>query len=85
MPDNDVVLQDAYVSRRHCAILIHLTGERCELHDIASKNGTFPQRSENRRPHPDQPRRRDSHVQPATGVLTRAEAPEVGGQHTQVE
>jgi pSer/pThr/pTyr-binding forkhead associated (FHA) protein len=40
MPDNDVVLQDPYVSRRHCAILVH-TGDTCELHDIASKNGTF--------------------------------------------
>jgi len=38
--DNDVVVPDSYVSRRHCAILVHLsTG--CELHDIASKNGTF--------------------------------------------
>ncbi len=40
MPDNDVVLPDAYVSRRHCAVLVH-AGGRCELHDIASKNGTF--------------------------------------------
>jgi len=40
MPDNDVVVPDAYVSRRHCAILIH-TGDRCELHDVASKNGTI--------------------------------------------
>jgi hypothetical protein len=40
MPDNDVVVQDAYVSRRHCAIVVH-TGDRCELHDIASKNGTY--------------------------------------------
>lgn len=40
MPDNDVVLQDPYVSRRHCAILVH-AGAGCELHDIASKNGTF--------------------------------------------
>src|SRR6266536_3638442 len=32
MPDNDVVMQDAYVSRRHCAVLIH-TGDACELHD----------------------------------------------------
>jgi hypothetical protein len=40
MPDNDVVLQDAYVSRRHCAVLVH-SGGRCELHDIASKNGTY--------------------------------------------
>jgi pSer/pThr/pTyr-binding forkhead associated (FHA) protein len=40
MPDNDVVLQDPYVSRRHCAILVH-AGMSCEVHDIASKNGTF--------------------------------------------
>src|SRR5215210_675536 len=40
MPDNDVVVPDAYVSRRHCAVLVH-TGDRCELHDVASKNGTY--------------------------------------------
>ena len=40
LPDNDVVVQAPYVSRRHCAILVH-AGEGCELHDIASKNGTF--------------------------------------------
>ena len=40
MPDNDVVLDDAYVSRRHCAVLVH-AGDRCELHDVASKNGTY--------------------------------------------
>ena len=39
-PDNDVVLDDAYVSRRHCAVLVH-AGDRCELHDVASKNGTY--------------------------------------------
>ena len=39
-PDNDVVVQDCYISRRHCAILVHL-GNGCELHDTASKNGTF--------------------------------------------
>jgi hypothetical protein len=39
-PDNDVVVQDGYVSRRHCAILVHLN-HACELHDTASKNGTF--------------------------------------------
>jgi hypothetical protein len=38
--DNDVVVADNYVSRRHCAILVHATSG-CELHDIASKNGTF--------------------------------------------
>jgi hypothetical protein len=38
--DNDVVVEDAYVSRRHCAILVHLN-RACELHDTASKNGTY--------------------------------------------
>jgi hypothetical protein len=38
--DNDVVVEDAYVSRRHCAILVHST-QTCELHDTASKNGTY--------------------------------------------
>lgn len=40
MPDNDVVIEDACVSRRHCAILVH-AAQGCELHDVASKNGTF--------------------------------------------
>lgn len=40
MPDNDVVIADGSVSRRHCAILLH-TGGSCELHDTASKNGTY--------------------------------------------
>jgi hypothetical protein len=38
--DNDVVVQDGCVSRRHCAILVHITSG-CELHDTASKNGTL--------------------------------------------
>ena len=38
--ENDVVVEDAYVSRRHCAILVHST-ETAELHDTASKNGTY--------------------------------------------
>lgn len=38
--DNDVVLEDPFVSRRHCAVLVH-TNSGCELHDVASKNGTF--------------------------------------------
>jgi pSer/pThr/pTyr-binding forkhead associated (FHA) protein len=38
--DNDVVVPDGCVSRRHCAILVHVsTG--CEIHDTASKNGTY--------------------------------------------
>ena len=40
LPDNDVVIQGAYVSRRHCAILVH-AGDGCEVYDIASKNGTY--------------------------------------------
>jgi pSer/pThr/pTyr-binding forkhead associated (FHA) protein len=40
LPDNEVVLQDPYVSRRHCAILVHVN-QKAELHDVASKNGTF--------------------------------------------
>jgi hypothetical protein len=38
--DNDVVLQDCYVSRRHCAVLVHAS-RGCEVHDTASKNGTY--------------------------------------------
>lgn len=38
--DNDVVLDDAYSSRRHCAIIIHST-DTAEVHDTASKNGTY--------------------------------------------
>lgn len=40
MPDNDVVLADPYISRRHIAVLVH-ADHACEVHDIASKNGTF--------------------------------------------
>src|SRR5271154_6065275 len=38
--DNDVVVADGFISRRHCAILLHAR-RGCELHDMASKNGTF--------------------------------------------
>src|SRR5438128_1559596 len=40
LPDNDVVIEGPYVSRRHCAILVHASSG-CELYDIASKNGTY--------------------------------------------
>jgi hypothetical protein len=33
LPDNDVVIRDECVSRRHCAVVVH--------HDVASKNGTL--------------------------------------------
>jgi hypothetical protein len=39
-PDNDVVVHDGYVSRRHCAIVVH-AGRPPEVFDTASKNGTF--------------------------------------------
>lgn len=40
MPDNDVAILDASISRRHAAIVVHTT-DGCELHDTASKNGTY--------------------------------------------
>ena len=40
-PDNDVVVPDEFISRRHCTIVVHLHDGNCELHDTASKNGTF--------------------------------------------
>jgi hypothetical protein len=48
-PDNDVVLEGSTVSRRHCVILIHAWGA-CELHDTASRNGTFVNGQPFRRP-----------------------------------
>ena len=39
-PDNDVIIQDGFVSRRHCAILVHAS-KGAELYDTASKNGTL--------------------------------------------
>lgn len=38
--DNDVVIDDPYASRRHCAILVHIN-QTGEVHDTASKNGTY--------------------------------------------
>jgi pSer/pThr/pTyr-binding forkhead associated (FHA) protein len=40
LPDNDIVLDDRVISRRHCVLLVHAWGG-CELHDTASLNGTF--------------------------------------------
>jgi hypothetical protein len=39
LPSNDVVLGEGWVSRRHCVLLVHARGG-CELHDMASLNGT---------------------------------------------
>lgn len=84
MPDNDVVLQDAYVSRRHCAVLVHLTGDHCELHDIASKNGTFLNGQKINGPTRLKPGDEIRMCNRQLVFLTRAEAapPDVG-QHTQ--
>ncbi len=38
--NNDIVLADRGVSRRHCVVVVHVHGG-CELHDTASLNGTF--------------------------------------------
>jgi hypothetical protein len=38
--DNDVVVEDLFVSRRHAAILVH-HDHSFILHDTASKNGTY--------------------------------------------
>jgi hypothetical protein len=40
LSDNDVAVLDGGVSRRHAAIVIHVNSA-CELHDTASKNGTY--------------------------------------------
>lgn len=40
LPDNDLVIHDAHASRRHCAIVVHAS-RVCEVHDMASKNGTY--------------------------------------------
>ena len=39
-PENDIVFEEIYVSRRHCIIHVHARGD-CELHDTASMNGTY--------------------------------------------
>jgi hypothetical protein len=40
LPDNDICIDDRYISRRHCVLLVHAWGG-CDLHDTASRNGTF--------------------------------------------
>ncbi|MBN9119550.1 MAG: FHA domain-containing protein [Planctomycetes bacterium] len=42
-PTNDIVLGHHAISRRHCVVLVHATGG-CEVHDTASRNGTFVNR-----------------------------------------
>ena len=85
MPDNDVVLQDAYVSRRHCAILVHLTGDYCELHDIASKNGTLLNGHKINGPTRLNPGDEIRMCNRQLVFLTRTEASAAGGQNTLAE
>lgn len=40
LPDNDVVVSDPHVSRRHCTLIVH-ANQAVELHDTASKNGVL--------------------------------------------
>lgn len=40
LPDNDIVIDDPTVSRRHCAVVVH-SDLTIEVHDVASKNGTL--------------------------------------------
>ncbi len=47
--DNDICFEEKVVSRRHCVILVHAWGG-CELHDTASRNGTFVNEVAVRRP-----------------------------------
>lgn len=47
--NNDIVFEDSGISRRHCVVLVH-AGDRCELHDTASRNGTYVNGKRLRRP-----------------------------------
>ncbi len=48
-PANDIRFEELSISRRHCVILVHAWGG-CELHDTASRNGTFVNGSRVQRP-----------------------------------
>jgi len=38
--DNDLILRPIWISRRHCAILVH-AGGGCEVYDTASRHGVW--------------------------------------------
>lgn len=38
--ENDVVLREHHISRRHCTIVVHAS-LACEIFDMASRNGTY--------------------------------------------
>jgi hypothetical protein len=51
MADNDIVIREECISRRHCAIVVHHDWQ-CELYDVASKNGTYLNNQRITRPTP---------------------------------
>lgn len=51
MADNDIVIREECISRRHCAIVVHHDWQ-CELYDVASKNGTWLNNQRITRPTP---------------------------------
>ena len=44
-PENDIILEENWISRRHCVIVVHADGG-CEIRDTASRNGTRVNRRE---------------------------------------
>jgi hypothetical protein len=50
-PDCDIIVEDGCISRRHCVVLVH-AGNHCEVHDVASKNGTYLNGAKLGRPSP---------------------------------
>jgi pSer/pThr/pTyr-binding forkhead associated (FHA) protein len=40
LSNNDIVVGDPYISRRHCVLIVHALGG-CDVHDTASRNGTY--------------------------------------------
>lgn len=85
MPDNDVVVADPYVSRRHVAIMVH-AAHGCVLHDVASKNGTLLNGQPLRGPTPLKPGDRIQLSDHQLIFLTRNDAPDcLPAQVTQAE
>ena len=73
-------LDDAYVSRRHCAILVH-HDSRFELHDTASKNGTFVNGARSITPIRLTARRPDPHLRPPVVFLSPRRRPAGSAAH----
>lgn len=85
----DIVLSDGHISRKHCVILVHTNGN-CELHDMASKNGTFLNKvrisSPSRLRHGDEIQIGDIHIvvqEPGASAAAPPPSPADGG-HTSI-